>query len=792
MGYQIIAYDKPTDKQGFIVFDPSIGRSINAGTLSLKYSDISDLSLTVNQLNPLFDRVKPMQTHIEVYEDGKLVFRGRALKPTREMESSGGFIREFSFEDIEAYLLDSIQRFNDDGGSDVKTYIQNLLKVHNAQVDSYKQFTLRNCDYATGEGITRRQIDYPNTRQAIQDQLIKITGGHLNVVYDPVKRVNYLDFTKNFGTVHTNDTPISITKNMLSAKQVIDVSGVITKLIPLGKTKPNPEIQLGDDNTSTSVSTDGINGATHAVNGDWGPAIRNAAKIMGVTVSDSQVAAIKNMIQGESGGSETVVNNWDSNARAGHPSAGLLQFIEQTFKKYAVKPFTTWKRGFDQLCALFNMDDWASQVAMWQRVRAWSPNGNRRLSEVKTTQTQTFNSNKWGWPFPDVGEGHFSGAQLFGIQPGGEFRTNGFHDGLDFGSVDHPGSAIHAIHGGTVVKIGYDGYIGWYVLTHSQDGYDIIYQEAFSSRSKIAVSQGQTVKTGDIIGYRDTSHVHIGVTKKSWYDGYNGHSFDPHWAWLDPQQLIKNGGQQGDKTSNITTYKDESPQGRFDITSVNNGKDYLISDALVKEFGIIEGIQEFDEVEDPAQIKQLGENWLKDEEKHVSKNSYEVSAIELPNFERFKVGDSYPFINKLVESNNLTLKIIEKDIDFTKDRNSSLKIADVVKTLADYQVEDQRNINKRFRQLQSDLQAQQRSIANLSTSTSDLDGSIKNSHDSTAEQGVFNSKLLKEDLDEFKNNFNKWKADELPKQYASKTEIESLEKRIEILEQKGADSSDNV
>ena len=785
MGYQIIAYDKPTDKQGFIVFDPSIGKSINSGTLNLKYTDINDLSLTVNQLNPLFDRVKPMQTHIEVYEDGKLIFRGRALKPTKEMETSGGFIRSFTFEDIEAYLLDSIQRFNDDGGSDVKTYLQNLLKVHNEQVDSYKQFTLRNCDYATGEGITRRQVDYTSTRQVIQDQLIKTTSGHLNVEYDPVKRVNYLDYTKSFGTVHKTDTPISITKNMLSAKQTIDVSGIITKLIPLGKTKPSPEVQLGDDTTSDGS----VDGATHAVNGDWGPAIKNAAKVMGVTVSDSQIAAIKNMIQGESGGSETVVNTWDSNARAGHPSAGVLQFIEQTFKKYAVKPFTTWKRGFDQICALFNMDDWASQVAMWQRVRAWSPNGNRRLSEVKTTQTQTFNSNKWGWPFPDVGEGHFSGAQLFGIHPGGEFRTNGFHDGLDFGSVDHPGSAIHAIHGGTVVKIGYDGYIGWYVLTHSQDGYDIIYQEAFSSRSKIAVNQGQTIKTGDIIGYRDTSHVHIGCTKKSWYDGYNGHSFDPHWAWLDPQQLIKNGGQQGDKTSNITTYKDNSPQGRFDITSVNDGKDYLISDVLVKEFGVIEGIQEFDEVEDPAQIKQLGENWLKDEEKHVSKNSYEVSAIELPNFERFKVGDSYPFVNKLVESDNLTLKIIEKDIDFTKDRNSTLKIADVAKSLTDYQVEDQRNINQRFRQLRVDIQAQQRSIASLSAGTADLDNSIKKSDNSVGEQGVFNTHLLKQELDDLKKDYQEFKTTELPKQYVPMDKFEALEKRVEALEQKGADTN---
>ena len=66
-----------------------------------------------------------------------------------------------------------------------------------------------------------------------------------------------------------------------------------------------------------------ISGTKHAVNGDWGPAIRYAAKLMGVNITDEYVEKIKRMIQGESGGSETVVNNWDSNAAAGHPSAGL-------------------------------------------------------------------------------------------------------------------------------------------------------------------------------------------------------------------------------------------------------------------------------------------------------------------------------------------------------------------------------------------------------------------------------------------------------------------------------------
>ena len=80
--------------------------------------------------------------------------------------------------------------------------------------------------------------------------------------------------------------------------------------------------------------------------------------------------------------------------------------------------------------------------------------------EVTTTKEITVtdsNGDSWGWPFPNVGEGNFMGGQLFGVNAGGEFRPNGFHDGLDFGSVDHPGSAVHAVHGESYYQVIY----GW-------------------------------------------------------------------------------------------------------------------------------------------------------------------------------------------------------------------------------------------------------------------------------------------------------------------------------------------
>lgn len=788
MGYRIMAYDKPTDKNGFIVYDQNLAtRNLVSGSLNLKLTDIDDLDITVNQNNPLYDNVEPLITHIEVYEDDTLIFRGRAIKPIKEMTSNGGFTREYVFEAIDAYLLDSIQRFDNDSGSSAKAYLQKLIKVHNGQFsDNYKHFTLGNCDYSDSEGIVQRQIDYPTTKEAITAQLINKTGGYIRVRYDHDKQINYIDYTKTIGVSHNADTPIAVGKNMLSAKQTIDPTGIITRLIPLGKVQPAPKTTLGDDDT---VDENGVaTGITHAVNGDWGPAIRNAGKVMGTNISDEYVQKIKNMIQGESGGSETVVNGWDSNAQAGHPSAGLLQFTEATFKNYMVKPFTTWKKGWDQICALLNMSDWKHQVDKWQIYRSWSPNGKKRMDEVKTTHKGSLNS--WGWPFPSVGEGHFMDAQLFGVHAGNG-RTNNFHDGLDFGSIDHPGSEVHAIHGGTVTRIGNDGYIGWYVVTHSRDGYDIVYQEAFSGRGNIKVSQGQTIKTGDVIGIRDTSHVHIGVTKKSWYEGYTkGHSFDPNWAWLDPLKLIKEGGQKGDSDSHSKTYEDESPQPRFNITSVNDGKDYIEDADLIRQFGIIEGTQIFDDIQDPAQIKQMGEKWLANEKQHVTKNSFEVSALELPEFDRFKVGDFYQFINPQVSKTAQLLQVVEKDIDFAHERNSSLKIADVAKSLTDYQIEDSKKVDARFKSIQKTLTQQSLTIANLSSGAMSVESNnskVNQSINQVSEQSGFDAHYLKQQLDKHLEDYAKIKKiiDDLPNKYATSEQLKVVSEKVDKLEEKG-------
>lgn len=159
---------------------------------------------------------------------------------------------------------------------------------------------------------------------------------------------------------------------------------------------------------------------------------------------------------------------------------------------------------------------------------------------TKQNNDNSSNSSSWNWPFNPPRVIRFDGGQLFGVNSGGEFRPHGFHDGLDFGTVNWPGREVKAIHEGIVILKGSANGLGNYIVTHSSDGYNIVYQEAFNSMSDIRVSIGNHVKVGDVIGIRTTNHLHVGVTKHD-FNAALGSSFSNNGTWLDPKNLIENG-----------------------------------------------------------------------------------------------------------------------------------------------------------------------------------------------------------------------------------------------------------
>ncbi|AMV65204.1 Phage tail length tape-measure protein [Pediococcus damnosus] len=101
--------------------------------------------------------------------------------------------------------------------------------------------------------------------------------------------------------------------------------------------------KFGLDGSESNPAGDGVE--------RWRSDVKKALKANGFSASSSEVAAWMRVISRESGGNPKAINKWDSNARAGHPSKGLVQTIDSTFNGNKFKGHDNIYNGFDDLLA---------------------------------------------------------------------------------------------------------------------------------------------------------------------------------------------------------------------------------------------------------------------------------------------------------------------------------------------------------------------------------------------------------------------------------------------------------
>ncbi|KAF0386721.1 tape measure protein [Pediococcus acidilactici] len=158
-----------------------------------------------------------------------------------------------------------------------------------------------------------------------------------------------------------------------------------------------------------------------------------------------------------------------------------------------------------------------------------------------------------GWQSPGSGWTHTDG---FGSPRGGGH----VHDGNDFSAS--VGTAFHAMHGGTVIRVGNPpagwGDVGYNIVTRDSTGKEIIYQE-FGNAKDVRVHQGQHVKTGDTLGVLGRSglgtgpHLHVGLTNGGSVWSRGGYSTS---GWLDiTKQHGKDKGSDADSDTNNSLQK---------------------------------------------------------------------------------------------------------------------------------------------------------------------------------------------------------------------------------------------
>ncbi|KRO28469.1 tape measure protein [Lactiplantibacillus fabifermentans] len=105
---------------------------------------------------------------------------------------------------------------------------------------------------------------------------------------------------------------------------------------------------LGDDAGGTESNPSGSSVTR------WKPYVIKALKANGFSATASQISAWMRVIARESNGNPKAINLWDSNAKAGHPSMGLVQTIQSTFDAYKFAGHSHIYNGYDDLLAGIN------------------------------------------------------------------------------------------------------------------------------------------------------------------------------------------------------------------------------------------------------------------------------------------------------------------------------------------------------------------------------------------------------------------------------------------------------
>lgn len=123
----------------------------------------------------------------------------------------------------------------------------------------------------------------------------------------------------------------------------------------------------------------------------WRGQILKAAAAMKESVTPAQVNGIIAQIQRESGGNQKIVQSSavrDINTRNGNPARGLLQYIPQIFRAYAVKGHGNIYSGYDQLLAFFNNTSWRKNLPYGKR--GWGPTGKRKYANGGKVDSHQF------------------------------------------------------------------------------------------------------------------------------------------------------------------------------------------------------------------------------------------------------------------------------------------------------------------------------------------------------------------------------------------------------------------
>lgn len=151
---------------------------------------------------------------------------------------------------------------------------------------------------------------------------------------------------------------------------------------------------------------------------------------------------------------------------------------------------------------------------------------------------------------------------------------------------------------------------------------------------------------------------------------------------IDPNNVITRLYPRGSKltetvTDELGNTRETETENRLGIESVNGGRAYIDDYEAIQAFGIIEGVNEWDDVTDPNNLLTKAQEWLKANNRLPMTTT--VDAIDLSlideSYQPFEIHNWHPVLNDLNDIDE-TLEIVAQTINLVDPPSSTIELGE--------------------------------------------------------------------------------------------------------------------
>lgn len=230
--------------------------ALSSAKIELSLSKSGSLEFTAPPTNAAAASIRKMASVVEVFEDGDLIFSGRAVTAERAFDGS----LDVTCEGELAYLMDSVQPPHEFHNMTSRGFLEHLIDEHNAQMAEGanvidKTFKVGQVTVRDSNDSLYRYTNWEDTLTAIQEKLLDPLGGVIRVRREG--DVRYIDFIEGYGRV--SEQVIEFGENLLDYTESEDATEIATRCIPLGARLDESPIKALDAYTTIESVNAGKN-----------------------------------------------------------------------------------------------------------------------------------------------------------------------------------------------------------------------------------------------------------------------------------------------------------------------------------------------------------------------------------------------------------------------------------------------------------------------------------------------------------------------------------------------------